>query len=190
MAGGTVTASALLVMDIQQGILVGYPEDGTYLPRLQGVIEAARAARIPVVYVGVKLRRGYPEVSSRNKLFSGLAATERMAEGTSDVQFHLGVAPQDGDAIVIKRRVSAFSGSDLDVLLRALGTRELILAGVSTSGVVLSTLRQAADLDFGLTVLADCCRDRDVEVHRVLTEKVFPAQATVMTGAEWSSSLA
>lgn len=49
----------------------------------------------------------------------------------------------------------------------------------------LSTLGQAADLDFGLTVLADGCLDADTEVHRVLTEKVFPRQAEVTTVADW-----
>jgi nicotinamidase-related amidase len=85
--------------------------------------------------------------------------------------------------------VSAFSGSDLDVLLRGVGADALILAGISTSGVVLSTLRQAADLDYRLTVLADACADRDPEVHRVLTEKVFPRQALVATTDEWIQTL-
>jgi cytidyltransferase-like protein len=81
------------------------------------------------------------------------------------------------------------AGSDLDVVLRAGDVDHLVLTGVATSGVVLSTVRQAADLDFGLTVLADACLDSDPEVHRVLTEKVFPQQADVMSAAEWSASL-
>lgn len=52
---------------------------------------------------------------------------------------------------------------------------------MATSGVVLSTVRQAADADDRLVALADCCADRDEKVHRVLTEKVFPRQAAVMT---------
>jgi nicotinamidase-related amidase len=60
-----------------------------------------------------------------------------------------------------------------------------VLAGIATSGVVLSTVRQAADLDLGLTVLSDGCLDADEEVHRVLVEKVFPQQAVVTTVAEW-----
>jgi nicotinamidase-related amidase len=83
----------------------------------------------------------------------------------------------------------AFTGSDLDVLLRAADARHLALAGIATSGVVLSTLRQAADLDFELTVLVDACADADAEVHRVLTEKVFPRQATVTTAGGWAASL-
>jgi nicotinamidase-related amidase len=90
---------------------------------------------------------------------------------------------------VTKRRVSAFTGSDLDVLLRARGTTHLVLAGIATSGVVLSTLRQAADLDYQLTVLADGCLDADPEVHRVLLAKVFPRQAEVTTIEEWAGSL-
>jgi nicotinamidase-related amidase len=88
---------------------------------------------------------------------------------------------------VTKRRVSAFTGSDLAVVLRALGAGTLVLAGIATSGVVLSTVREAADLDFRLTVLSDGCLDADPEVHRVLTEKVFPRQADVCTIAEWTA---
>jgi hypothetical protein len=55
------------------------------------------------------------------------------------------LAAAAGDLIVTKRRVSAFTGSDLEVVLRAAGTEHLVLTGIATSGVVLSTLRQAAD---------------------------------------------
>lgn len=95
------------------------------------------------------------------------------------------MAPAPGDVVVTKRRVSAFAGSDLDVVLRAGDIDTLVLTGIATSGVVLSTLRQAADLDYRLVVLADACLDGDQEVHRVLTEKVFPRQADVLTVAEW-----
>lgn len=61
----------------------------------------------------------------------------------------------------------------------------MVLTGVSTSGVVLSTLREAADKDYQLTVLADCCADGDEEVHRLLVDKVFPRQADILTAAEW-----
>ena len=95
------------------------------------------------------------------------------------------MVPQADDTVVTKRRVSAFSGSDLDVVLRSLDVQSLALTGIATSGVVLSTLRQAADLDFGLTVLRDCCLDADEEVHRVLMEKIFPRQAVVESAAQW-----
>jgi len=75
-------------------------------------------------------------------------------------------------------------------VLRAGSIDHLVLAGIATSGVVLSTLRQAADLDYRLTVLADGCLDADPEVHRVLTEKLFPRQADVVSVASWTAGLA
>ena len=67
-----------------------------------------------------------------------------------------------------------------------MGIQHLVLSGFATSGVVLSTLREAADKDYVLTVLEDGCADRDPEVHRVLTTKIFPRQANVVTVEEWS----
>ena len=80
-------------------------------------------------------------------------------------------------------------GRTIVLLIIFFAVANLVLAGISTSGVVLSTVRAAADLDFGLTVLADACTDGDPEVHRVLTEKVFPRQADVVTAEEWIATL-
>lgn len=73
------------------------------------------------------------------------------------------------------------------MILRANQIQHLVLTGVATSGVVLSTLREAADKDFQLTVLKDACADRDEEVHRILTEKVFVRhrQAEVKNVSDW-----
>ena len=84
------------------------------------------------------------------------------------------------DIIVTKRRYSAFTGSDLELILRSQNINHLILTGIATSGVVLSTIREASDKDFNLTVLSDCCADGDEEVHHILTTKVFQIQADVI----------
>ena len=112
-----------------------------------------------------------------------------MTETDEATQVHARVAPQPGDVTVVKKRVSAFAGSGLDLVLRGQGIDTLVLTGIATSGVVLSTVREAADQDFGLVVLADGCLDSDPEVHRVLTEKVFPRQAEVTTVADWIATL-
>lgn len=177
-------SEALLVMDVQRVIVDRYP-DPDYLPRLRKAIEAARANGVRVIYVTVGFRPGAPEISPRNKLFGRLAGAPASAAATRANEIHPDVAPEPGDILVTKRRVSAFAGSDLDMVLRANDIDHLVLTGIATSGVVLSTLRQAADLDFTLTVLSDACLDNDPEVHRVLTEKVFPMQAEVTTVADW-----
>lgn len=181
--------TALIVMDLQNGILDPLADDPEFLPRVDAVKHAARASGIPVIHVAVRFREGHPEVSADNKMFSRLAAAGALTEQSSGGAFASGASPLDDEIVVVKRRVSAFTGSDLAVILQARDIRHLVLAGVATSGVVLSTVRQAADLDFKLTVLEDCCRDHDPEVHRVLTEKVFRAQATVTTGAAWIAGL-
>ncbi|MFD7205466.1 cysteine hydrolase family protein [Streptomyces sp. NPDC059893] len=178
---------ALLVMDVQQAVVDRYPDPG-YLPRLRSAIDAARAADVPVVYVAVGFRPGYPEVSTRNKMFGRLAGRPQAPGSEQAMRIHPDVAPEAQDIIVTKSRVSAFAGSDLDMVLRARGIEELVLAGVATSGVVLSTLRQAADLDYGIVVLGDGCLDNDPEVHRVLVDKVFPQQAEVTTVADWAAA--
>jgi nicotinamidase-related amidase len=185
-----MASTALLIMDVQQDIVARFTGDDGYLDRLATAITAARAAGVMVGYVTIAFRPGYPEVSDRNKSFASIAGSGRFTDGDPGNQIPAAVAPAPGEAVVIKRRVSAFAGSDLDVLLRARGADHLVLAGIATSGVVLSTLRQAADLDYRLTVLADGCLDADPEVHRVLLGKVFPRQAEVTTIADWAASLA
>jgi len=183
-------ATVLLVMDVQQGIVGRFGDPAEYLDRLAQAIAAARGALIPVAYVRVGFRPGHPEISPRNKTFAAIASAAAFTDEDPAAGIHSAVAPGPHDLVVTKRRVSAFAGSDLDVLLRGLGASTLVLAGIATSGVVLSTLRQAADLDYGLVVLADGCLGADPEVHRVLTEKVFPRQADVLSVAEWSADLA
>jgi nicotinamidase-related amidase len=182
-----MAATVLLVMDVQRGVVERFADDPSYLERLSRAVTAARTAGIPVVYVRVGFRPGHPEISARNRSFSAVAASGGFAEGSPATEIHPAVAPRQGDLVVTKRRVSAFTGSDLGVVLRSLGAGTLVLTGIATSGVVLSTLRQAADLDYRLIVLADACLDADPEVHRVLTEKVFPRQADVCTVAQWAA---
>jgi nicotinamidase-related amidase len=184
--------SALLVMDVQVGIVNRLQEGSAELLHAIGqAAAAARSAGTPVVYVRVAFRPNVPEISRRNRSFAALldSPTLSMGEDDADTQIHPALAPHAEDVVVLKKRVSAFAGSDLDVVLRSLDVDELVLTGITTSGVVLSTLRHAADLDFGLLVLRDGCTDRDPEVHRVLMEKVFPRQAEVLTASDWAHRL-
>jgi len=169
------------VMDVQPNIVSRLPNQDTYLANVQAVVDAAHKNNVPVIYVVVGFRAGLPEVSPRNKAFSAIKETLPM--GMIEPRPVLELA--DNDVLVTKRRVSAFAGSDLEVILRAYSVQHLVLCGIATSGVVLSTTREAADKDYQLTILADLCADMDPEVHSVLLEKVLPRQANVITCAEW-----
>jgi nicotinamidase-related amidase len=177
----------LVVMDIQRAALAYTGEDPALLSRLSNVLAAARKAGIRVIHVAVRFREGYPEISSHNRLFSrGLAAGFLPS---TDMDIHPAVAAQPGEVIVTKLRASAFSGSDLEVILRSQTISHLVLCGIATSGVVLSTVLEAADKDYDLTVLSDCCADADEEVQRVLMTKIFPRYAEVITAQTWDKKV-
>ncbi len=190
MSGSSGSRPVLLLMDFQHGI-VERVSSPSVIDAADRAAKAARAAGIPVMFVRVGFRPGYPEIADSNVSFSAVTqqAGDAFTQDHPATQVHAALAPLDGEPVILKRRISAFTGSDLDVLLRGAGADTLILAGISTSGVVLSTVRQAADLDYRLTVLADACADPDEEVHRVLTEKIFPRHALVTTADEWIASL-
>ncbi len=173
--------AALIVMDFQTAVVEMVPtEKEGLLTRTASLVEGAREAGVRVIYVVVSFRAGYPELGPRNQIFAPIRESGRFAEGSAGMEVHAAVAPKPGEVVVTKRRVSAFFGTDLDVILRANGIETLLLAGIATSGVVLSTVRHAADADYRIVVVEDCCADRDVEVHRVLMEKVFARWTSVV----------
>ena len=178
--------NALLIMDIQGPMLDGLANKEAYLQKIQLTIDAARANNIPVIYVVIGFRPNMPEFNSRSK---GLRALRDTGAADALVNPIPVVTLTETDVVVTRRRVSAFTGSDLEIILRSKNIDHLVLTGISTSGVVLSTVREAVDKDYLLTVLSDLCADRDEEVHRVLTEKVFPRHADVLSSTAWLSTL-
>jgi nicotinamidase-related amidase len=183
--------TAVLVMDYENDIVGTIPEDvrGPLIERASTILKEARQAKLQIIYVVVRFRDGYPEINRQNKLFSSLKQSGRLVEGTQGAEIDPRVAPQSGDIVVTKRRVGAFSTTDLETILRAKNISKLVLFGISTSGVVLSTVRWAADMDYSLTIVSDVCADRDPEVNRVLMDKVFPWQATVVTSREFLKAI-
>lgn len=173
-------------MDIQGRMVDGLANKAAYLQRIQLTIDAARAHNVPVIYVVVGFRPNMPEFNPRSK---GLRALRDAGVADALVNPIPTLTLTETDVVVTRSRVSAFTGSDLEIILRANNIGHLVLTGISTSGVVLSTLREAVDKDYKLTVLSDLCADRDEEVHRVLTEKVFPTHADVLSSTEWLRTL-
>ncbi len=183
--------TALLVMDCQNGIVASLTpaESQKVVTSLSKVIEASRKANIQIVYVVVRFREGYPEVSSRNALFQGIKEAGRLKEGAPDADICDQIRPQLGDLIVTKKRISAFTGSDLEQIIRSKGIETLVLTGVSSLGVVESTARSAVDMDYRIIVLEDCCSDRDPDAHQIAMKWFLPRISTVCSSEELLKAL-
>lgn len=182
-----LTRTAVLSMDLQTAIVSIYAKSQQdFLPRVAGVLSAARRRSVPVIHVQVGFRSGFPEVSECNQLFGAIKTNpqwQQVFRGPARA-IHPEVAPVNDEIVVTKHRVNAFHGTDLDLILRTKQIDRLILFGIATSGVVLSTLLDASDADYRLLVVKDCCTDTDLDLHACLIEKLFPRRATVLSADE------
>ena len=162
--------TAILIMDFQQRMInnnASEPED--VIKKAAQVLEGARGAGIPVIYV---IHRG-----------------GALVEYAPDVELHEGILPEEGELVLTKVRPGPFSTTKLDVTLREMGKDTIVIMGVSTSGCVLSCTRWAVDVNYKFIVVSDGCSDPDPEVHRVLTEKIYPRFGTVVSAQEFSNAI-
>src|ERR1700744_5497132 len=103
------TNTALLVMDMQAGIVAMLLEPASILEHVEHAIAAARKNKIPVIYVVVGFRNGAPEIGAgSSKTFA--AGRERFSAMNMDefMAVHPKLTPAEGEVTVVKRRVSAF----------------------------------------------------------------------------------
>ena len=179
--------TALLIGDFYADTMGTLPHatDRNVIPNTVGLLRAARDAGLLVCYSATVFRPGYPEISGRNKTFSQRKESGQPAVSDPTHLIHDAVKPIDGEVVVGKHRVNALYGTGLDVVLRANDIETLIILGYATSGVVLSTLRYAADLDYRLVVVEDCCADQQPDVHDFLTQRIFPARRTWLLQGTW-----
>ncbi|MDA0264857.1 MAG: cysteine hydrolase [Chloroflexi bacterium] len=162
--------TAVLIMDFQQRIVANNASDPDgVVKQASQVLQGARGAGLPVIYV---MHRG-----------------GALTDYAPDVELHEGVLPAEGERVITKIRPGPFSTTNLDVTLRELGRDTIVIMGVSTSGCVLSCTRWAVDVNYKFIVVSDACSDGDTEVHRVLTEKVYPRFGTVVNTQEFLNAL-
>ena len=180
------TTTALLIADFYGDMMTTLPHavDRGVVEKTQAVQKAARDAGLLVCYSATVFRPGYVEISDRNKTFSQRKASGQPAVSDPMAVIHEAVQPIDGEVVVGKHRVNALYGTDLDMTLKANNIEAIVLLGYATSGVVLSTTRYAADSDYRLYIIEDCCSDSDPEVHEFLTQRIFPRQADVVQSAD------
>jgi nicotinamidase-related amidase len=177
--------TALIIGDLQRGITSAYPFARQVLPALTELLPRARAAGVLVVFVHIAFRSNRADLPPGNPLFSAFfEAGDRFHEGTAGTAIDLPV--HDEDVVVLKRRASAFAGTDLELVLRAHSIDAVAIAGVATSAMVAATCYDAADRGYRVTVLRDGCADGDSAVHEFFMDRVFPSRAyEVVPCAEW-----
>jgi len=219
-----VSSTALLVCDLQyvvtQAVLPSDEVRNAFLMRCAKVIAHSRELGLEVVHVVLR-SPDIPdaEVSSSLKTVSTFS---KLNGPNSKYNIHAEMDPHPDDLVVIKHRVSAFFGTDLQVYLKAHEIQHLVILGLATTGVVLSTVRcytlrrigvllklhwritvpdavacpivcflrrYAADADYKIFVVEDCCTGMTEEAHRVLMSEVFPMQARVLSSGQFISEL-
>jgi nicotinamidase-related amidase len=177
--------TAVLSMDCQAGIVSIYTREAknAFLVRVANVLNHARATGMTIIHVQVGFRSGLPEISSRNALFAAIKSSEQHQQLFREPLGAIpdAIAPQGNEIVITKHRISAFTGTDLAMILRANDIDTLVLYGIATSGVVLSTLIEAADADYRLAVIADCCADLDSALHDCLIQRFFPTRGSVFS---------
>lgn len=176
---------ALVIGDVQRGITGNYPFAREVRPPLTELLPRARDAGALVVFVRFAFRDNGADVPPDNPvLTSFFEAGSSFHEGSTGAEIDLPVVAED--VVVLKRRASAFCGTDLDLVLRAAGVDSVAIAGVATSAMVAATVYDAADLGYRLTVLRDGCADPDPGVHDFFVDTVFPSRGIeVVSCTEW-----
>lgn len=163
--------TALICLDLQTAIVSVYGQgQPQLLLRIASLQSSARAHGIKVIHVQTGFRPGIPEISSENPLYNAVKSVVEQHQ----LEIHPSVSPLKEEVVVVKHRSNAFTGTDLEMVLRAQGINTLILVGVATGGTVFSTLSHASDADYRTIVVKDCCAELDAEVHETLVNKVFP----------------
>jgi nicotinamidase-related amidase len=177
------SSTALLVMDYQNGILGMVDNSDELLAIASNLTKMFREHGGTVAYVRVAFADGDLDDVPATSGMAAVVSPERREMFHVDhpaTQIHDAIAPQEGDIVVRKQRVGAFSTTDLHEQLQARGIDTLVLAGVSTSGCVHSTVLDAYDRDYRVIVLSDAVADRDTEVHNFLLEHVFTKRGEVI----------
>jgi nicotinamidase-related amidase len=181
-------ATAFLTLDIQTALVGFYAKEATaeFVQTVRSLLACARDTNATVIHVRLGFRQGFPEVSERNRLLSSLTKNPDYVKMLTTEWFNLHPAleARPDEPVLTKSRISAFEGTDLKVLLRSKNIDTLVLFGIITSGVVLSTALEAMDQDYRVLIVRDACVDSDPELHACLLDHLLAKRTDVVTAAE------
>src|SRR5450830_1561940 len=172
---------------IRVGMSVDSPHRAGVIEAAQQMLQSARGHGIPIVHVRVAYRPDYADLLTNAPIFRSVVEIGAVTEGSWGAEFFDGLLPLEDDPlefIVKHTRINAFYGSQLEVVLRAIGARRLVIAGVATHSVVESTVRHAVDMGYQVAVNASACTAGDPAAHAAalnsmrLIAEVFDSAAT------------
>jgi nicotinamidase-related amidase len=173
--------TALVVMHYQTDILGLFPSVARgLLANTRTLCDAARAKGVGVYFANLRFSPGYPEVNPLNKNGQGIKQLGLFVDDRIAPELN----QQADEPLIIAHRASVFFGTGLEARLRARGVDTLILVGIASTGVVLSSVAYASDADFRLFTVKDCCYDPDQVVHERLFCTAFDSRTVVLSLAE------
>lgn len=193
--------SALLILHYQNGIVspkgkfafsgtAAQVEKHKCIEKTAAVLKAGRKAGIPVFYVNIEFRDGFPELKKPTyPLIESIQERNAFIRGTWDAAVPDELKPQTNDIMIINFNSSAFSHTDLDCILRAKGVKTLFLAGIATNWIVESTSRYGAELGYDITVLEDCCQGFTDELHNFAIKETLPFYGTIIKSPDFIAAL-
>lgn len=188
--------SALIVVDVQndfvslQGAFGHWGEDMTMIqemvPKLKELIEEARAARVPIIYFKNTSSAWTNSEVHKERIAEvrGKGGQEITIEGTWGAEFYEGICPREDERVVVKHRYSGFIDTDLDLILRSLGIKTLIMTGVATNVCVESTARDGFMKDFRIVFVKDCSATTEQKLHEGTLENIERYFGTVVSAKE------
>jgi len=164
------------------------------VPRLVSLVDAARTAEVPVVFVRTIHDESNDSVAWLNRLATGPGdATTRPTCRTCSwgAEFYKVTPELPDEPVITKHRYSAFVGTNLDLTLRTMGVRSLLFTGVATEVCVESSLRDGLFAEYFVSMVEDCCATYAPELHEGSVRAVAKSFGTVVTAEEltkhWSA---
>lgn len=191
---------ALLIQDMQNDVIA---EDGAFassgapahareqnvVQNVAGLADACRAHGIPVIHVWFVVEPGAPGLTLNCPLFEGLADGNALVRGTWGAAPVAGLEPRDGDLIVEKMRMSAWEGTRLETMLKALGRDVVLVTGAWTNMSIEHTARTGADKGYYMVVPEDCCSTMNADWHRASIGYALTNVAVVTNASEVRQAL-
>ncbi|KAK9712473.1 hypothetical protein K7432_007124 [Basidiobolus ranarum] len=185
--------TAFLFLDFQEDIVSGWnstdPRKDQFLTASRKLFREVHGKGLPVIAVKQEFRAGHIDIHPNNALFQRRKVANQLVEGTDGARFIRGMRPLKGDIVIAKRRVDAFFGTDLDIVLRSLNVEHIIISGCFATGSVFGTLRGGVDRDYKVTVVKETASDANSAAWELLTTRMMPAQGNVVSLADVLSSL-